>query len=65
MSQGLLFSIGVCVFALTVVGAMIYGRLVFTRFYDAQVADAAASRAASVVEALATKLVPAEPAPTQ
>ena len=47
MSQSLLFSIGVAVFALTVIGAMIYGRFVFQRFYDASVASEVARQAAA------------------
>ena len=53
MSETLLFSIGVGVFAMTVVAAMVIGRQVFSRLYDAQVADAKAfalrSAAASAV----------------
>ncbi len=49
MSQTLLFSIGVCVFALTIVGAMVYGRFAFTKFYDAQLASEASIRAADVL----------------
>ena len=40
MSQALLFSIGVGVFAMTIVGAMIFGRQAFSRAYEIQVADA-------------------------
>jgi hypothetical protein len=40
VSQTLLFSIGVVVFAMTVVGAMSYGRYAFGQIYDAQVAEA-------------------------
>lgn len=40
MSQALLFSIGVGVFAMTIVGAMIFGRQAFSRAYEVQVADA-------------------------
>ncbi len=59
MSQTLLFSIGVCVFALTIVGAMVYGRFAFTKFYDAQVASEASLRAASVAAvALTTDSTP-------
>ncbi len=56
MSQTLLFSIGVCVFALTIVGAMVYGRFAFTKFYDAQLASEASIRAAVVLTT--------DPAPT-
>ena len=59
MSQTLLFSIGVCVFAFTIVGAMVYGRFAFTRFYDAQVASEASLRAASVAAGMLTT----DPAP--
>lgn len=38
MSQVLLFSIGTCIFALTVVGALFYGYFTFTQFYNASVA---------------------------
>ena len=67
MSQTLLFSIGVCVFALTIVGAMVYGRYAFTRFYDAQVASEAAFRAAAAAVALAgvtAVVLTVDPAPT-
>jgi len=40
MSQALLFSIGVGVFAMTIVAAMIFGRQAFDRAYQVQVADA-------------------------
>lgn len=40
MSQSLLFSTGVGVFAMTIVGAMIFGRHAFSQVYDRQVADA-------------------------
>ncbi len=60
MSQTLLFSIGVCVFAFTIVGAMVYGRFAFTRFYDAQVASEASLRAASAAAVVLTT----DPAPT-
>lgn len=49
MSQSLLFGIGVCVFGFTIVGAMVYGRHVFSRFYDAQVATESSLRAAFAV----------------
>lgn len=61
MSQTLLFSIGVCVFAFTIVGAMVYGRFAFTRFYDAQVASEASLRAASVAAVVLTT----DPTPTR
>ena len=61
MSQTLLFSIGVCVFAFTIVGAMVYGRFAFTRFYDAQVASEASLRAAPVAAVVLTT----DPTPTR
>ena len=64
MSQTLLFSIGVCVFAFTIVGAMVYGRYAFTKYYDAQLASEATIRAGSVVATTATLALPTEAAPT-
>ena len=64
MSQTLLFSIGVCVFALTIVGAMVYGRYAFTKYYDAQVASEATIRAGSVVATIASMAMPTEATPT-
>jgi hypothetical protein len=62
MSQSVLFSIGVGVFATTIVAAMVVGRHAFGRIYDAQVADArayallaAASAAAGAVVAVITE----------
>lgn len=64
MSQTLLFSIGVCVFALTIVGAMVYGRYAFTKYYDAQVASEATIRAGSVAATIAAVVMPTEATPT-
>ena len=64
MSQTLLFSIGVCVFAFTIVGAMVYGRYAFTKYYDAQLASEATIRAGSVVATTATIAMPPEATPT-
>ena len=64
MSQTLLFSIGVCVFAFTIVGAMVYGRYAFTKYYDAQLASEATIRAGSVVATTAGIVMPPEATPT-
>lgn len=64
MSQTLLFSIGVCVFAFTIVGAMVYGRYAFTRFYDAQLASEASLRAVAVLPAVAPVAATADSAAT-
>lgn len=64
MSQALLFSIGLCVFAVTVYGALFYGYFVFNRFYDSQVASEGSPLAASVAPAVAVALLTAEAAPT-
>ena len=60
MSQALLFSIGVGVFAMTIVAAMIFGRQAFDRAYQVQVADAqnyANLRAAAAAAAAAAPTV--------
>jgi hypothetical protein len=57
-----LFSIGVGVFATTIVAAMVVGRHAFSRIYDAQVADARAY--ALLAAASAVVAVIAEPSVT-
>ena len=70
MSQALLFSIGVGVFAMTIVAAMIFGRQAFDRAYQVQVADAqnyanlrtaAAAAAAAPTVAVASGVVENSP----
>lgn len=64
MSQTLLFSIGLCVFASTVYGALFYGYYVFSRFYAAQVASEVLPLRASVATAVAAAELATEAAAT-
>ena len=60
MSQTLLFSIGLCVFASTVYGALFYGYYVFNRFYAAEVASEALAFPGSVATAAAAAVLATE-----
>lgn len=60
MNQTALFSIGVVVFAVTIVAAMVVGRHAFCRIYEAQVADARAFAVQNLAAAVAVVAVVAD-----